>query len=65
MPATSYQRLLVHRCSAYYKLAPETEPISKTISVLPTLDSRMFVYFLAVLDERHTHAGRLVALFVA
>ncbi|KAI6164636.1 hypothetical protein EDD17DRAFT_1561657 [Pisolithus thermaeus] len=25
-PTTSYQRLLVHRCSAYYKLAPETDP---------------------------------------
>ncbi|KAG1746590.1 uncharacterized protein EDB91DRAFT_1219589 [Suillus paluster] len=41
MPATSYQRLLVHRCSAYYKLAPETDPVSKTISVIPTLDSRI------------------------
>ncbi|KAF9454253.1 hypothetical protein P691DRAFT_443888 [Macrolepiota fuliginosa MF-IS2] len=25
-PASTYQRLLVHRCSAYYKLVPETEP---------------------------------------
>ncbi|KAJ8590109.1 hypothetical protein M405DRAFT_181021 [Rhizopogon salebrosus TDB-379] len=41
MPTTSYQRLLVHRCSAYYKLAPETDSITKTISVLPTVDSRI------------------------
>ncbi|KAG2364844.1 hypothetical protein BDR07DRAFT_1557805 [Suillus spraguei] len=41
MPATSYQRLLVHRCSAYYKLSPETDPVSKTISVLPSADSKI------------------------
>ncbi|KAF9240709.1 hypothetical protein BU15DRAFT_45653 [Melanogaster broomeanus] len=40
-PNTSYQRLLVHRCSAYYKLAPETDPNTKVISVLPTLESRI------------------------
>ncbi|KIK08888.1 hypothetical protein K443DRAFT_671944 [Laccaria amethystina LaAM-08-1] len=40
-PATSYQRLLVHRCSAYYKLAPETDPTTKGISVLPTIESRI------------------------
>ncbi|KAF9218958.1 hypothetical protein BS17DRAFT_798371 [Gyrodon lividus] len=40
-PNTSYQRLLVHRCSAYYKLAPETDLITKVISVLLTLESRI------------------------
>ncbi|KIJ65632.1 hypothetical protein HYDPIDRAFT_76118, partial [Hydnomerulius pinastri MD-312] len=40
-PTTSYQRLLVHRCSAYYKLAPETDSITKIISVLPTAESRI------------------------
>ncbi|KAG0709323.1 hypothetical protein DFH29DRAFT_887821 [Suillus ampliporus] len=40
-PTTSYQRLLVHRCSAYYKLAPETDPISKAIGVTLSLDSRI------------------------
>ncbi|KAG9313011.1 transmembrane amino acid transporter protein-domain-containing protein [Chiua virens] len=39
MPNTSYQRLLVHRCSTYYKLAPETDPITKLITVLLTLES--------------------------
>ena len=43
-PATSYQRLLVHRCSAYYKLSPENDPLAKgTIFVLITQDSRMYV----------------------
>ncbi|TFK39872.1 hypothetical protein BDQ12DRAFT_681382 [Crucibulum laeve] len=40
-PSTSYQRLLVHRCLAYYKLAPENDPLSKGIIVLPTVDSRI------------------------
>lgn len=40
-PATSYQRLLVHRCSAYYKLSPEGDPVTKGISVHPTPESRM------------------------
>ncbi|KAH9479440.1 R3H domain-containing protein 2 [Psilocybe cubensis] len=40
-PATSYQRLLVHRCSAYYKLAPESDPITKGIFVVSTADSRI------------------------
>ncbi|KAF8074962.1 hypothetical protein FPV67DRAFT_606515 [Lyophyllum atratum] len=40
-PSTSYQRLLVHRCSAFYKLAPESDPASKGIIVLPTPDSRI------------------------
>ncbi|KAJ7574440.1 hypothetical protein C8J56DRAFT_979617 [Mycena floridula] len=37
-PATSYQRLLVHRCSAYYRLLIENDPTSKSITVLPTPD---------------------------
>ena len=40
-PSTSYQRLLVHRCSAYYKLSPESDPGSKGIVVLLTQASRM------------------------
>ncbi|KAF8448994.1 hypothetical protein L210DRAFT_3439692 [Boletus edulis BED1] len=41
MPNTSYQRLLVHRCSTYYKLAPDTDPITKVINVLLAPDSRI------------------------
>ncbi|KAJ7464582.1 hypothetical protein FB451DRAFT_1490090 [Mycena latifolia] len=40
-PATSYQRMLVHRCSAYYGLAPETDSLTKAISVLTTSESRI------------------------
>ncbi|KAH6915911.1 hypothetical protein BKA70DRAFT_1092461 [Coprinopsis sp. MPI-PUGE-AT-0042] len=40
-PTTSYQRLLVHRCSAYYKLVPETDPLTKNIFVQRTPDSRI------------------------
>lgn len=40
-PTTSYQRLLVHRCSAYYRLAPENDPTSKGIIVYPTVDSKI------------------------
>ncbi|TDL23916.1 hypothetical protein BD410DRAFT_127711 [Rickenella mellea] len=40
-PETTYQRLLIHRCAAYYKLAPEAEPITRGISVLVTLESRL------------------------
>lgn len=40
-PATTYQRMLVHRCSAYYGLLPETDTMTKTISVLITQESRM------------------------
>ncbi|CCL98600.1 uncharacterized protein FIBRA_00602 [Fibroporia radiculosa] len=32
-PATSYQRLLVHRCSAYYNLFPEPDNATKSIAV--------------------------------
>ncbi|KAG6886241.1 hypothetical protein C0993_010803 [Termitomyces sp. T159_Od127] len=41
-PSTSYQRLLVHRCAAYYKVAPENDPASKGIFVVATADSRMY-----------------------
>ena len=40
-PTTSYQRLLVHRCSAYYRLAPDTDPVTKCIFVQRTPDSRI------------------------
>ncbi|KAF5383798.1 hypothetical protein D9615_003541 [Tricholomella constricta] len=40
-PSTSYQRLLVHRCSAFYKLLPESDPASKGIIVLQTPESRI------------------------
>ncbi|PPQ78390.1 hypothetical protein CVT25_011613 [Psilocybe cyanescens] len=40
-PSTSYQRLLVHRCSAYYKLSPENDPVTKGIFVLSNADSRI------------------------
>ncbi|KAF8906215.1 hypothetical protein CPB84DRAFT_1704951 [Gymnopilus junonius] len=40
-PSTSYQRLLVHRCSAYYRLTPETDPGTKALFVLYTMESRI------------------------
>ena len=40
-PSTSYQRLLVHRCSAYYKLSIETDQSTKTILVYCRSESRM------------------------
>ncbi|KAI0923733.1 hypothetical protein AcV5_009202 [Taiwanofungus camphoratus] len=40
-PATSYQRLLVHRCSAYYRLIPETDPGTKNIIVYFRTESRI------------------------
>lgn len=40
-PATTYQRLLVHRCSAYYKLTPEVDTTTKMIYVYSTLESRI------------------------
>lgn len=43
-PATSYQRMLVHRCSAFYGLSPETDPLTKAISVSITSESRMYVF---------------------
>jgi len=43
MTATSYQRLLVHRCSAYYKVIPESDSGSKSIWVAYSIESRMYV----------------------
>ncbi|KAJ8521235.1 hypothetical protein ONZ45_g2045 [Pleurotus djamor] len=40
-PATTYQRLLVHRCSAYYGLRPETDSVTKAIYVCYTSESRI------------------------
>lgn len=38
-PASSYQRLLVHRCAGYYNL--QQEPLPHTIGVIMTPESRM------------------------
>jgi hypothetical protein len=38
-PASSYQRLLVHRCAAFYHLTLDSS--SSSISVIVTADSRM------------------------
>ncbi|KAJ7066355.1 hypothetical protein C8F01DRAFT_1123015 [Mycena amicta] len=40
-PATTYQRMLVHRCAAYYILNPETDPLTKVISISMTSESRV------------------------
>ena len=40
-PSTSYQRLLVHRCSGYYKLTPESDTGNKSIFVHLNTDSRV------------------------
>ncbi|KAF7309039.1 ATP-dependent DNA helicase PIF1 [Mycena kentingensis (nom. inval.)] len=40
-PATTYQRMLVHRCAAYYALTPETDLLTKAISVVLTAESRI------------------------
>ncbi|KAL1743262.1 hypothetical protein HDZ31DRAFT_65211 [Schizophyllum fasciatum] len=39
--SSSYQRLLIHRCSAYYKVQPDTESGAKAIHVSLTPDSRI------------------------
>ncbi|KAK0489022.1 hypothetical protein IW261DRAFT_1442797 [Armillaria novae-zelandiae] len=41
MPSTSYQRLLVYRCSTYYKLVPESDPATKGLFVSATPESRI------------------------
>ncbi|EPQ56529.1 hypothetical protein GLOTRDRAFT_138236 [Gloeophyllum trabeum ATCC 11539] len=41
LPTTSYQRLLVHRCAAYYKLRPENDPASKGLIVMRTVESKI------------------------
>ncbi|KDQ26668.1 hypothetical protein PLEOSDRAFT_1113166 [Pleurotus ostreatus PC15] len=40
-PSTTYQRLLVHRCSAYYGLRPENDPTTKGISVTYVVESQI------------------------
>ncbi|KAF9269169.1 hypothetical protein L218DRAFT_891249 [Marasmius fiardii PR-910] len=40
-PSTSYQRMLVHRCSAYYRLTPDSDQITKMIYVSLTSESRI------------------------
>ncbi|KAF8523608.1 hypothetical protein JB92DRAFT_2883286 [Gautieria morchelliformis] len=40
-PASTYHKLLVHRCAAYYKLVPETESGSKVITIIIASDSRI------------------------
>ncbi|KAE9399567.1 hypothetical protein BT96DRAFT_688224 [Gymnopus androsaceus JB14] len=37
--ATSYQRLLLHRCSAYYRLQIDVDPVSKGISAVVIAES--------------------------
>ncbi|KAJ3804269.1 SUZ domain-containing protein [Lentinula lateritia] len=39
--ASSYQRLLLHRCTAYYKLQVDVDPLTKTISALSIAESRI------------------------
>ncbi|EGN96738.1 hypothetical protein SERLA73DRAFT_184898, partial [Serpula lacrymans var. lacrymans S7.3] len=41
VPATSYQRLLVHRCSAYHRLQPDTDQLTKNITITATIESRI------------------------
>ncbi|KAL4250211.1 amino acid/polyamine transporter 2 family protein [Abortiporus biennis] len=40
-PTTTYQRMLAHRCSSFYKLSPETDNTTKTISVYYRAESRI------------------------
>ncbi|CAK5267243.1 unnamed protein product [Mycena citricolor] len=49
-PATSYQRMLVHRCCTYYGLLPETDAVTKIISVSVTMESRIPTRRLAELS---------------
>ncbi|KAH7870421.1 uncharacterized protein C8R40DRAFT_647424 [Lentinula edodes] len=39
--ASSYQRLLLHRCTAYYKLQVDVDPLTKSISALLIAESRI------------------------
>ncbi|EIN09561.1 hypothetical protein PUNSTDRAFT_85985 [Punctularia strigosozonata HHB-11173 SS5] len=39
--STSYQRLLVHRCAAYYKCTPEADPVTKNLAIVKTIESRI------------------------
>ncbi|TBU47505.1 hypothetical protein BD309DRAFT_951664 [Dichomitus squalens] len=40
-PSTSYQRLLIHRCSSYYKLSLEKDPVTSSIAVYYRTESRI------------------------
>ncbi|KAI0078694.1 hypothetical protein K474DRAFT_1582127, partial [Panus rudis PR-1116 ss-1] len=40
-PTTTYQRMLVHRCSSYYNVYPEPDSVSKAILVHYRTDSRI------------------------
>ncbi|KIK61723.1 hypothetical protein GYMLUDRAFT_58773 [Collybiopsis luxurians FD-317 M1] len=40
-PATSYQRMLLHRCSAYYRLRIEVDSLTKEISAVVIAESRI------------------------
>ncbi|TFY79173.1 hypothetical protein EWM64_g4837 [Hericium alpestre] len=40
-PSTSYQKLLVHRCSAFYKVVLENDTISKSIIVYASEESKV------------------------
>lgn len=47
-PENQYQRLLVHRCAAYYRLAPEIDPNSRErsgsnreMTIVITIESKM------------------------
>ena len=44
-PDTTYQRLLIHRCAAYYLLTPEADPTTRGISLTVRAESRMWVFF--------------------
>ncbi|KAK7056400.1 hypothetical protein VNI00_002954 [Paramarasmius palmivorus] len=40
-PSTTYQRLLIHRCSAYYKLTADTDQLTKNISLVFSSECRI------------------------
>ncbi|KAG8835065.1 hypothetical protein FRC17_005418 [Serendipita sp. 399] len=40
-PASTYQRLLIHRCAAFYHLTQESSSSTSTVSVIVTADSRI------------------------
>ena len=64
-PATSYQRLLVHRCSTYYRLAPENDPTSKGITVYQTADSKVYVSYYSHRSLSHATSGPAVPIGVS
>lgn len=50
-PTTTYHRLLIHRCSQYYKCTPEVDTALKTITVFAVVDSRMYVLNAELLSD--------------